>query len=328
MTEQNTTLTQEEEEFKAKFKAAWEEIRHFRKIAKDYREIGEEADPQHRLAPEFFQIYLDKKPSQVATEALKSAFAMWSNVRASGKIKEGLRYIRYQEDVWEGIVPSLMQSFYNDGREEEKIPFLENLVQQVVPLKSRSSLQYSLAQEWMEKGEVEKSRQGFEQIIEWNAAEWFVEHAKGYLYEFDNLNKGQPAPHFVVQDVKSNPIDLEAYRGRILVMHFWSTDCGACHMIYPHLRKIDQDYSKDDLALIGASGDTDFDALRVKIKEEGFTWPQICEGNGWKDTVFKLYNVVSIPAVYILDGTGDIACKLVGGDRGEELEEAVRYLVT
>ena len=307
MTEQNTTLTQEEEEFKTKFKAAWEEIRHFRKTAKDYREIDGEVDPQHRLAPEFFQIYLDKKPAQIASEALKSAFAMWSNVRASGKMIESLRHVHYQEDVWDGIVPSLMRSFYNDGREEEKIPFLENLVQQVVPLKSRSSLLYTLAESWMDKGEKEKARQGFKQIIKWNAAEWFVEHAKGYLYEFDSLNIGQPAPHFAVQDVNSNLIDLETFCGRILVLHFWSTDCGACHMIYPHLRKIDQDYPKDELALIGASGDTDFDVLRIKIKEENFTWPQICEGNGWKDTVFKLYNVVAIPAVYILDDSGDIA---------------------
>lgn len=110
---------------------------------------------------------------------------------------------------------------------------------------------------------------------------------------------------------------------------FWSTSCGFCKFIYPHLRDIAREYPASKVALIGISSDTDFDGLRQQVEEQEFTWPQICEGNNWQDTLFKLYNVRSIPVEYILDQDGKIAFKLNGGGEksGAEFVAAVRSLV-
>ena len=70
----------------------------------------------------------------------------------------------------------------------------------------------------------------------------------------------------------------------------------------------------------------DFETLRATIKEEEFTWPQLCEGKGLKDTVVRLYNVNGIPSAYILDRDGNIAFKISGGKSGQEIEEAVSSL--
>ena len=71
MTEQNNVLSVEEMDFKAWHKAAWEEVEQFRETAEDY---FSEDNPQHRLAAEIFQMYLEKRPSEVATKALSNAF--------------------------------------------------------------------------------------------------------------------------------------------------------------------------------------------------------------------------------------------------------------
>ncbi|MCE2449796.1 MAG: hypothetical protein J4F35_15885 [Candidatus Latescibacteria bacterium] len=78
MTEQNNTLSQEEMDFKAWHKAAWEEVKQFRETAEG--SFGEN-DPQHRLAAEIFQTYLEKRPSEIATKALDNAFTMWGNLK-------------------------------------------------------------------------------------------------------------------------------------------------------------------------------------------------------------------------------------------------------
>jgi peroxiredoxin len=256
---------------------------------------------------------------------------MWGNLKGvSDQVQAALKHISYEEDVWDKIEHGLMRSFYeHDDRQKEAILLLEELVEKVVPLKSRSALLCTLADTWEREGEIGKARQGFEQIIEWDASEWHVDHARGHLYEFDNLNIGQSAPQFSLPDIDGNHVDLAGYQGKVVVLHFWGTGCGFCQFIYPSLRQIAQEYSKDKVALIGISEDRDFDALRVKITEEKFTWPQICEGNGWKDTVFKLYNVGGIPREYIINQAGKIAFKLSGGGKGsgEKLEEAVRSLV-
>ena len=79
MTEQNNTLSQEEMDFKAWHKAAWEEVKQFSETTEDY--FGED-NPQHRLAAEIFQTYLEKKPSEIATKALSNAFTMWGKVES------------------------------------------------------------------------------------------------------------------------------------------------------------------------------------------------------------------------------------------------------
>ena len=263
----------------------------------------------------------------MATKALGNAFTMWGNLKGvSEKVQEALIHISYQEDVWDKVEHGLWRAFSQDDRSEEVLALLEELVQKVVPLKSRSALLFTLAREWMGKDETEKARQGFEQIIEWNGSEWHVEQAKGNVYEIQSLNVGQPAPHFAVNDIDGNPIDLEDYRGKVVLLHFWSTGCGFCRYVYPHLRKIAEEYPEDKVALIGISEDMDFETLRATIKEEEFTWPQLCEGKGWKDTVVRLYNVNGIPSAYILDRDGNIAFKISGGKSGQEIEEAVSSL--
>ncbi len=331
MTEQNNALSQEEMDFKAWHKAAWEEVEQFYEMVKSGQNSFGENDPQHRLAAEIFQMYLEKSPSEIATKALHNAFTMWGNLEGvSDQVQAALKHISYTEDVWDEVEHGLRNSFRRDGREREAILLLEELVEKVVPLKSRSSLLCALADTWEREGETGKARRGFEQIITWDASEWHVDHARGHMYELDNLNVGQLAPQFRLPDMDGNHIDLADYQGKVVVLHFWGTTCGWCKFIYPALRNIAQEYSEDEVALIGISDDIDFDALRAAITEEQFTWPQICEGNGWKDTVFGLYNVDRMPIEYIIDQDGKIAFKLEGGGKGsgEKVEEAVRSLVT
>ena len=327
MTEQNNALSQEEMDFKAWQKAAWEEVEQFRETAEDY--FGEN-NPQHRLATEAFRVYLEKRPSEVATKALSNAFTMWGNLRGvSDQVQAALKHISYTEDVWDEVKYGLWNSFARDSREKEAILLLEELVEKVVPLKSRSSLLCTLADIWEREGEAGKARRGFEQIIAWDVAERHVDHARGHLYALDTLSVGQLAPQFRLSDIDGNRVDLADYQSRVVVLHFWSTTCSMCKFIYPSLCNMAQEYSEDEVALIGISSDMDFDALRAAVTEEQFTWPQICEGNGWKDTVFKLYNVDRMPIEYIINQDGKIAFKLGGGGKGsgEKVEEAVRSLV-
>ena len=55
-------------------------------------------------------------------------------------------------------------------------------------------------------------------------------------------------------------------------------------------------------------------------KEHKMTWQQFFDGKGWANKLAGTYGVNSIPATYLLDGTGTI----IGKDmRGEDLEKAV-----
>ena len=61
-------------DFNAWHKAAWEEVEQFYEMVKSGQNSFGENDPQHRLAAEIFQMYLEKRPSEIATKALDNAF--------------------------------------------------------------------------------------------------------------------------------------------------------------------------------------------------------------------------------------------------------------
>ena len=141
--------TREEQKFQARLGAAWDEIRRFHQHAIELKSYQPEADPQHRLAREFFQIYLDHRPSKRAYEALRHALVMWGNLKGvSERVQEAVAHIAPEEDVWDqGVVHSLMNAFHRDERSDEVVALLETWVQQVKPLKSRSALTFALVHE-------------------------------------------------------------------------------------------------------------------------------------------------------------------------------------
>ena len=165
MTRENEPTDEEEVTFKQNSKADWEAIKQF------WEEPEGKEDPQIKLAPEYFQTYLAKRPSQLATSALSQAFTMWGNhvARASDQVREAVARISYEEDVWGEVEHGVFRAFQNDDRTEEGVALLEELAHKVVPLRSRSALLFTLARHWMLEGQLAKSRAGFQQIVEWNS---------------------------------------------------------------------------------------------------------------------------------------------------------------
>ena len=315
-------------EYEAWHKAAWEAVHGFYDSATTVEDVYGPGNPQHRLAPEFFEFYRRNRPGRDATHALGNALTMWSNLKGvSHRVQQEIRHISVEEDVWEGIASLLPRTFYADDRKEEGLALLRDLAERVVPLRSRTALLFELSELLMERGESTEAREGFDRIIEWNASEQHVIGARGYIHELDHLNPGQPAPLFTQEAIDGTSVELASYRGRITLLHFWGTSCGFCKLIYPDLRSLAQEYSESDLVLVGLSYDQDPEVLRSTIREQSFTWPQICEGNGWKDEVFQLYNVRAAPTAYVIDRSGLIVRKIEGGNGGAELRELVRSLV-
>jgi peroxiredoxin len=130
------------------------------------------------------------------------------------------------------------------------------------------------------------------------------------------LKEGLPAPLFNLEDIHGQRIDLEDFRGRVVLLHFWSMSCQGSQKDFTSLQHIRQKYPRNKLVLLGLckGGDGGSAKLRTFVEQEHLEWPQICEGNGWADTVFKLYNITGIPRGYILDQNLHIAFKGIDRD--------------
>lgn len=136
------------------------------------------------------------------------------------------------------------------------------------------------------------------------------------------LETGKQALAFDATTLDGSKIAMPStYKGKVLLLDFWATWCPPCVTEVPLVLAAYQKHHGAGFEILGISLDEDKAKLTAFLKEKNIAWPQICDGQGWKAAIAKLYNVQSIPATYLIDGdTGRI---LAVGARGTSLEPAI-----
>jgi len=78
------------------------------------------------------------------------------------------------------------------------------------------------------------------------------------------------------------------------------------------LREILEKYRTKQFAMIGLAMDEDLTILRSFLARNRIDWPQICDGEGRKSQLMKLFNGWSFPRHIVLDRDGKIVFQFYG----------------
>ena len=132
---------------------------------------------------------------------------------------------------------------------------------------------------------------------------------------------GKPVPDFSATDLDANPISLQDYRGKVVLLDFWGVWCGFCINEMPNLKRVYATYKDQGFDIIGVSLDDEASVLRDYIKENDLQWRQIYSGERWKDDpLAQQYNITGVPAQWLIDRDGKL---ITHKARGEDLEQLV-----
>jgi peroxiredoxin len=146
--------------------------------------------------------------------------------------------------------------------------------------------------------------------------------ARKGLYVLEHLQAGAFAPDFDSQDLDGNPLRLADYRGKVLLVSFWFTGCGACMEEIPKEKELKDKYRGKPFALIGVCRDKDAATGKKTAAEHGMTWPSVHDGPSNK--IIDAYNVLGFPRFYLIDAEGKIASK---NPSLEAMEDDIEKLV-
>ncbi len=143
------------------------------------------------------------------------------------------------------------------------------------------------------------------------------------------LANGTPAPDFAAVALDGSTVHLSDYKGKTVVLDFWSTWCGPCQMSMPHLEKVYQQVKDKNVAVLGVCVFDDKAAYDkwVTDKKGTYDFPTAFDpaGRGRNSIASKLYHVSGIPTQYVIDKDGKIVASTVGYDeKGTELEDALK----
>ncbi len=123
------------------------------------------------------------------------------------------------------------------------------------------------------------------------------------------------APDFYISDTSGNAITLADFKGKYLLIDFWASWCGPCRANNPLLKELYDVYKDKGLALLSISVDTDTNAWKEAIVEDGLHWANGSDLKYYRsNSVAVNYGVDGVPHYFLIDPEQNIIFKSSGGD--------------
>jgi thiol-disulfide isomerase/thioredoxin len=138
---------------------------------------------------------------------------------------------------------------------------------------------------------------------------------------------GSGRAEWSASDLAGKRVHLRDYRGRLVVLNFWATWCGACNAEMPLLVDAEKEYGPRGVAFIGASLDDSKTKQQVPefISKYRVGFPVWLGATG--DDLAHLRMGEAVPATAFVDRDGHVIARVSGQLREPELRERIEWLL-
>lgn len=137
-----------------------------------------------------------------------------------------------------------------------------------------------------------------------------------------DIEVGELAPNFTLENLDGEQVSLEDYRGKIVMLNFWATWCKFCVTEMPDMNILQEE--NDDLVILAVNVKEEKDKVKDYIEGGGYDFEVVLDYEG---KVAQTYLISAYPTSYFIDKEGI----LLGGVPGmlelpqmEQLLEGIR----
>jgi thiol-disulfide isomerase/thioredoxin len=122
------------------------------------------------------------------------------------------------------------------------------------------------------------------------------------------LGENAAAPNFGLNDIDGKPVELAAYKGKVVLIEFWATWCGPCRASMPQVIELHNQYVPKGLVILAVNlnsaekrGD-----LTQYLKDHPVPFT-VLHDPGHVEPVVEAYDVDTIPKSVVVNKDGTIA---------------------
>ena len=122
---------------------------------------------------------------------------------------------------------------------------------------------------------------------------------------------GRPAPDFTLPYLNGSEVALDKIRGKVVLLNFWATWCGACRSEMPSLETLYRDFRHyPDFAVLTVSIDQrGKPAVAQFMASKGYNFPVLLDTS---NVTSAAYGVSGIPSTFVIGRNGQIIWNCVG----------------
>jgi thiol-disulfide isomerase/thioredoxin len=149
--------------------------------------------------------------------------------------------------------------------------------------------------------------------------------ASGFLL-FVVVSFAALVPRSAAPDERVQLLDLEAYRGKVVVVDFWASWCVPCRRSFPWLDAMQRKYGGDGLVVIGVNEDNAAEDAAAFLKAVSVSFLIVRDNDG---ALAREFGLTAMPSSYVIGRDGALAVRHLGfkSAKQDEYEEALRRLL-
>lgn len=121
-----------------------------------------------------------------------------------------------------------------------------------------------------------------------------------------NLKKGAPFFNFSLEDASGKSVTLASLSGKVLVIDFWFTGCGACRQTTPIMEELEKTFDKKEVLFISISIDkrkTEWESGRGLYSSKS-SLQLYTNGDGTNHPLIDYADIKAYPTLLVLDKEG------------------------
>ncbi|MGD8631340.1 MAG: TlpA disulfide reductase family protein [Gammaproteobacteria bacterium] len=119
-----------------------------------------------------------------------------------------------------------------------------------------------------------------------------------------------PAPDFELMDTDGRLHRLSDYRGKTVILNFWTTWCPPCREEIPSMNRAWQQLRDEDVVMLAVNMGEDEDTIFIFTADYPAEFPLLLDRDG---AVIAQWPVKGLPTTYIIAPDGSIAYRAIGG---------------
>ena len=133
----------------------------------------------------------------------------------------------------------------------------------------------------------------------------------------------ETAPDFSVIDEEGNAVRLSDMRGKPVVLNFWASWCPPCRQEMPEFDKLHRELGGEVhfmmVDLVDGGTETVESGARF-VRDQGYGFPVYFDTKG---QAAEAYGIMSIPATFFIDATGNVISSQIGALSADALTRGI-----
>ncbi|BAO75250.1 AhpC/TSA family protein [Winogradskyella sp. PG-2] len=170
----------------------------------------------------------------------------------------------------------------------------------------------------------EKSKELFEKFSLKNKNSEYGKSISKYIQLNKDPKIGEKYVDFEMKNTNGKIEKLSDFNNKIVLLEFWSSNCGPCRKENPNLVKTFEKYNPNGFEIFAVSQDIKKESWLKAIEKDKLPWNQVSDLKGHDNSASLIYGINGIPDNFLIDENGIIIARNL---RGEKLNEKLSELL-